>query len=73
MVVQVWSALPGETAYTKIWDQDTVDVSFNESGGEGYNAFNASCYLNGQTYVTDIVHKFDQMIFSKNFIPCPQV
>ena len=55
------------------WDMKGVDVSFPEVGGEGYNAFNASCYLNAQSYSTDIVHKFDQMIFSKNFIPCPQV
>lgn len=72
MLVQIWSARPGQTSYTKIWDQDTAAVGFPVPGEEGYNAFTASCFLNKIPITAEIEHKFDQMIFSKNFIPCPQ-
>ena len=70
-VVTVWVAKPGETAYTKIWDQNDVDLPFETV--EGHNALIASGYMNGLNLATDIYHRYDQMIFSKEFIPCPQV
>jgi len=71
MVVQIWSARPGQTSYTKIWDQDTVDVGFPVAGEEGYNAFTASCFLNKHDLTAEIKHRFDQMIFSKDPVVIP--
>ena len=70
-IVQVWAAHPGETEYTKIWDQDTVDLPFQSV--EGHNALICSGYMNGQDFSTDIFHRYCQLIFSRQFIACPTV
>jgi hypothetical protein len=70
-VVEVWAAHPGETTYTKIWDQRNVNLPFDVI--EGHGALICSGYMNGQNFGTDFYHRYCQLIFSKNFIPCPQV
>lgn len=68
-LVEVWVAPAGVTSYIKIWDQPTVDLVFDSF--HGHNAIIASIYHNGDS-MTDFWHRYDQMIFSKSFIPCPQ-
>lgn len=72
-VVQVWAAHPGETEYTKIWDQSDVDLPYDEESPKGQNALICSGFMNRQEFTADTYHRYCQLIFSKNFIACPQV
>jgi len=69
-ILRVWAMHPGETAYTKIWDQDTVNLPFAVINGVG--SLICSCYQNGQNFTTDVWHRYCQMIFSHDFIAAPQ-
>ena len=68
---EVYAAHPGETAYTRIWRQTFAVVEFEWNNG--WNAFIASTYNNGNNMRSDFYHRYAQIIFSKQFIPCPQV
>jgi hypothetical protein len=72
--MQVYAAHEGQTSYTKIWDE--VWSNFYENGGEltanGYNALILATYQNGLNN-SEFWHRYTQIIFSKQFIPCPQV
>jgi hypothetical protein len=73
-LVQVWVDWDGTRKigqYIKIWDQPTVRLPFDVIGG--HNAIIASGYMNGQAFSQDIWQRYDQLIFSSEFIPCPQV
>lgn len=65
---EVWVARQNETSYTKIWSQN-IDLSFDVLWG--HNAVICDTYHNGET-MTEFYHRYDQLIFSKQFIPCPQ-
>jgi hypothetical protein len=75
---EVWAAHQGETTYTKIWDVTYpahYDTDGNTSGGvarPGWNALLCWIYHNGAT-MTPFWQRYDQIIFSKQFIPCPTV
>lgn len=75
--IEVFAAHPGETSYTKIWDEiyttmyDPTD-QFSNPLPQGYNAIILSSYHNG-LYNSEFYHRFCQLIFSKSFIACPQV
>lgn len=75
---EVWAAKQGETAYTKIWDciyPAYYDGGQNTSGGvnrPGWNAMLCWIYHNG-AQMSEFWQRFDQIIFSKQTIPCPQV
>lgn len=68
-LVQVYAAHPGESKYTRIWNQDNVDLPFAEIEGHGAVIF--SCYQNGENFTTDVYHRYCQAIFSKDPIPAP--
>lgn len=72
-LVQVWAAHPGETEYTKIWDQPNVDLPFGDGYPQGHNALICAGYLNGIDTGSGIYHRYAQIIFSLDFIPCPKV
>jgi hypothetical protein len=70
----VYAAHPGQSAYTKIWDElwalgyeNAPDFVAN-----GYNALICATYQNGNNN-SEFWHRYAQIIFSKQFIPCPQV
>ena len=75
--MEVWAAQDGETSYTKIWDWSYpihYDDTGNGAGGiarDGWNAVLCWMYQNG-VYSSTFWQRYDQLIFSKNFIPCPQ-
>lgn len=74
-VVRVWIAEQGQTSYTKIWDQTTVDLPYDSlypDTAPGHNAVLCSGYTNGFD-MSEFYQRYDQLIFSKDFIPCPQV
>lgn len=74
---EVWAAHAGETSYTKIWDATYAahyDGGANSSGAvarPGWNAMLCWIYHNGAT-MSEFWQRFDQIIFSKAFIACPQ-
>lgn len=70
--IVVYAARQGETSYTKIWDE-TYAVYHSADKPEGYQALICSIYQNGASYPSEFWHKFDQIIFSTQMIPCPQV
>lgn len=68
-LIQLYAAKQGETTYTKVWDQNNClpfDVHY------GHAAIILSVYNNGLS-MTEFWQRYDQLIFSKQFIPCPQV
>lgn len=70
-VIEVYAAHPGETSYTKIWDQPNAAVPFDVIWG--HNALLCSGYENGQSFVVDAYKRWAQIIFSQEYIPCPRV
>ena len=70
-LVEVFVAGPGETEYTRIWHQPGVDLPFS-GDPQGHNAVICSVYHNGLN-MSEFWHRYDQLIFSREFIPCPQV
>jgi len=74
--LEVWAARQGETQYTKIWDVmydawfDTP-LEYTPNMKNGWNAFICWIYQNGE-YNSEFFQCFDQIIFSKSMIPCPQ-
>jgi hypothetical protein len=68
-LIEVWVAKQGETAFTPIYSQ-TYAIQFDSP--IGYQALICSIYQNGSN-MTAFYHKFGQIIFSKQPIPCPQV
>lgn len=68
-----WDGTQKVNDYIKIWDQPTVDLSFASGFPFGHNAIIASGYMNGANFSQDIWQRYDQIIFSKSFIPCPQL
>ncbi|MBV6416818.1 MAG: hypothetical protein CMLOHMNK_01433 [Steroidobacteraceae bacterium] len=76
--IEVWAAHQGETSYTKIWDTlytghfDGGSNSVGAPGLPGWNALILAIYHNGSTFTTTAFDfDYDQVIFSKQFIPCP--
>jgi hypothetical protein len=71
--VVVYAAREGQKTFTKIWDEIYAIYHSNDSQiAEGYNALICSIYQNGSEN-SEFWHRYDQVIFSKQFIPCPQV
>lgn len=78
--IEIWAAHAGETSYTKIWDTlytGHFDGGSNSVGAEnlpGWNALILAIYHNGSAFNTTAFNfDYDQVIFSKQFIPCPTV
>lgn len=71
-LVQVWAAHPGDSGYTKIWDQPNVDLPFDRDHPQGHNAVICSGYLNRIDTGPGVYHRYGQLIFSLDWIPCPQ-
>ena len=75
--ITVWAAastLPnGSNAYTKIWDKRDYIFSYDPVAGTSYNIIKFSAYSNGVASSQDTYHRLAEIIFSKEFIPCPQV
>lgn len=71
--IVVYAAHEGETSYTKIWDVIyATDYDTGDSMRRGWNGLLLSTYNNNLNN-SEFWHRYDQVIFSKDFIPCPQV
>lgn len=71
--LRVYAAHEGETSYTKIWDQVWANRYDGAPRIPGYNAFICNTYNNGNNCPNDFWQRYTQLIFSRAFIPCPQV
>ncbi len=80
--LEVWIARAGATTYTKIWSKlDYVwqyGVSYQDGTPQpnGWNWLNLTAFTGGNAGVPSVngyYHRHDQLIFSTQFIPCPQV
>ena len=72
--IRVYAAHEGVRSYTKIWDQLWSNAYENAPTltASGYNALILATYQNGLNN-SEFWHRYTQIIFSKQFIPCPQV
>lgn len=73
--VTVWAARAGQKSYTKIWDRRNYNFDFQNNLGafNGWNALICSNWHNSWAGGPPLWVRWDQIIFSKSFIPCPQV
>lgn len=79
--IEAWVARQGETSYTKIWNKIDYVWLFGSDGNPHPPAFNGvlfNGFMNGDgtagaNSVQGWQQRFAQIIFSKQFIPCPQV
>jgi hypothetical protein len=75
--IEVWAAQAGQTSYTKIWDTlytGHFDGGTNSVGAPslpGWNALILAIYHNGSAFPSSFNFDYDQIIFSKQFIPSP--
>lgn len=68
--IEIFAAHPGETMFVKIWDELFINF-YDNTSPKGYSAIIASVYNNGNQN-SEFWHRYDQLIFSKQPIPCPQ-
>jgi hypothetical protein len=80
--IEVWAARAGQTSYTKIWQKLDYVWHFDNNyiNGDvmpfGWNWLNFTSFTGGAVAVPSVngyYHRHDQVIFSTQFIPCPQV
>lgn len=71
-LIEVFAAKRGEKTFTRIWYQPNADLLYDRDHPQGHNAVHLSTYLNG-LQGDEMYHRYDQLIFSREFIPCPQV
>lgn len=69
--IEVWVARAGATAYTRIWSKLDYVWAY-DTLANGFNMVKCSGYMNNVNAVTGWTQRYTQLIFSKNFIPCPQ-
>jgi hypothetical protein len=74
--LQIFAAHEGETVYTKIWDSIWSNgYSYSDGSSalyaNGYNAITLANFQNGLQN-GEFWHRYDQVIFSRQSIPCPQ-
>ena len=79
--LEVWIARAGAKTYTKIWEKfDYVwefGVSYLDGTPQpfGWNWINFTAFTGGAAAVPSVsgyYHRHDQLVFSTQFIPCPQ-
>lgn len=79
--IEVFAARAGETSYTKIWDKKDYVWLFDaqyidgEDQPNGWNWLNFTAFTGGSVAVPSVngyYHRHDQLIFSTQFIECPQ-
>lgn len=75
--IEVWAARRGEKTYTKIWEKlDYVWFwAVTTNAGPtlyGFNQLVLLPYMNDLAASVDWWRRYTQIIFSKQFIPCPQ-
>lgn len=72
---EVFVARQNQTSYETLFTQfNTINFSESEYGHpKAYNSFQPSNYMNNQSTSVAWYQRYDQVIFSHEFIPCPNV
>ena len=72
--LEVWVAQQGTFTYTKLFEKFDLAWYFasNYHPIGAYNSICPSAYMNNVNAIVGWFHRFDQIIFSKQMIPCPQ-
>jgi len=70
-LIEVYVAEPPATTFTRIWYQPHANLNYDPDHPQGHNAMHLSCYLNGVMSQSEFWHRYCQIIFSLNSIPCP--
>ena len=68
--ITIYAARDNDASYTKIWESLNESIDYQDTYRKAWNAALFSVYHNGIN-MPEFYHKYDQVIFSKNFIPCP--
>jgi hypothetical protein len=74
--IEVWVARAGAKSYTLIWQKlNYVWVYGSQTAPNvaAFNRFTPTAYMNGALAHSDWYRRFDQIIFSKQPVACPQV
>lgn len=76
--IEVWVARYGDTSYTKVWEKFDYIWSFDATSPAygnlyGFNCLLFSQYMNQVNAGTSWWRRYDEVIFSTQAIPCPQV
>lgn len=75
--LEAWVAKQGETTYTKVYENFQLAIDYWSNGHHppGYNKIGPAAYMNSgatpQPAKAGWTQKFTQIIFSKQYIPCP--
>jgi hypothetical protein len=65
----VWRRLPSEKGYTKIHEINDMSMDYQNAYIKAFNAIDLSTYDNLRVMGTDYWQRYDQLIFSKQWIP----
>lgn len=77
--LEAWVARRHERAYTKVYESRTLALDYysNKHHPPAYNKFGPAAYMNAgaspRPAVAGWSQKFTQIVFSREFIPCPSV
>lgn len=77
MTIEAWVARRNATAYTKVYEQYNLAWDYYSNGRHpaAFNKIGPTAYMNSGANASPAAagwsHKFTQLIFSKQFIPCP--
>jgi len=71
---EAFVARPGQRSYETVFShQNTINFSATTTGHpQGYNSFQPSNYMNGQTTTVAWYQRYDQIVLSHDRIACPQ-
>ena len=69
--ITVYAAAMGQQTYTKVWESIGEKIDYQDTYRKAWNAALFSIYHNGIN-LPEFYQKYDQIIFSRGYIPCPQ-
>ena len=70
-LIEIYGAHTGQTTFTLFWQQTFAVGSYDP--GPGWQALICTTYNNGFNFSQPFFERWGQLIFSKQFIRCPQV
>lgn len=69
--LNVYQRRAGEDEYTHIFARDDLAVDYSNAYLQAWNAIIFSGYFNGFTFPEDFYQRYDEVIFSREYIPPP--
>ena len=69
--VNVYRYRAGDAGYTHIFARNDLAIDYSNAYRKAWNAIILSGYFNGQSFPHEFYQRYDELIFSKQFIPPP--